>query len=268
MPSGDALIQEVNQTRLESRQLAFWWLGQHQFIVKMGSQVIYADPYLHPDVRLVPSLVTPAQITNAHLVLGSHDHDDHIDREVWPDIARVSDAKFVVPELVRESIIEEQRIQVERVLGLDDGTSVEVDGVRITGIAAAHEFLDRDPDTGKYPYLGYVIESSGCKVYHAGDTCIYEGLVGKLQAHAPIDVAFLPINGRSAKQLARGMIGNMTYQEAVDLAGAIRPRLTIPTHYDMHEGNTEDPALFVDYLRLKYSDLETRVCEHGERVVV
>ncbi len=62
MPTGEALIQEVDQTRLEPGQVAFWWLGQHQFIVKMGSQVFYADPYLHPDVRLVPSLVTPEQM--------------------------------------------------------------------------------------------------------------------------------------------------------------------------------------------------------------
>ena len=52
MPSGDALIQEVDNTSLEPGQLAFWWLGQHPFIVKMSSRVIYTDPYLHPDVRL------------------------------------------------------------------------------------------------------------------------------------------------------------------------------------------------------------------------
>ena len=268
MSSGEALIREVDQTHLEPGQLAFWWLGQHQFIVKMGSRVIYTDPYLHPDVRLVPSLVAPEQMSHANLVLGSHDHDDHIDREVWPGIARASDARFVVPELVRESIIEEQGIQPERMLGLDDGVSVEVDGVRVTGIAAAHEFLDRDPDTGMHPYLGYILEANGCKIYHAGDTCIYEDLVSNLQKHAPIDVAFLPINGRSARQLSQGMIGNMTYQEAVDLAGAIRPKLTIPAHYDMHEGNTEDPKLFVDYFRLKYPDLNTRICQHGESVMV
>ena len=52
-----------------------------------------------------------------------------------------------------------------------------------------------------------------------------------------------------AERLAVGCVCNMTYQEAVDLAGAVDPRLTIPTHFDMFENNSEDPQLFLDYLR-------------------
>lgn len=37
--------------------------------------------------------------------------------------------------------------------------------------------------------------------------------------------------------------------------------------YDMFEGNTEDPNLFVDYLTVKYPALKTHVCDYGRRVV-
>ena len=57
----------------------------------------------------------------------------------------------------------------------------------------------------------------------------------------------------------------MTYQEAADLAGAIRPGLTIPTHFDMFAANSENPQLFVDYMRVKCPHLATRVPRHGER---
>jgi L-ascorbate metabolism protein UlaG (beta-lactamase superfamily) len=57
----------------------------------------------------------------------------------------------------------------------------------------------------------------------------------------------------------------MTYQEAADLAGALKPRLTVPAHYEMFRMNSCDPQLFVDYMRVKYPGLAVRVCTHGKR---
>ena len=48
----------------------------------------------------------------------------------------------------------------------------------------------------------------------------------------------------------------MTYQEAADLAGALQPKLTIPTHYDMFAMNSLDPKLFFDYMKVKYPQLK------------
>jgi L-ascorbate metabolism protein UlaG (beta-lactamase superfamily) len=220
-------------------------------------------------------LLVPEQARHADFVLGSHDHGDHLDRAVWPRLAAASPrARFVVPECLREQLARELGIPIGRFIGLDDGRSWEGGGLRITGIAAAHEFLDRDPATGQHPYLGYVLEGNGCTLYHSGDTCIYEGLLTKLgrwsfdaAQDASFDVVVLPINGRDARRLASGIIGNMTYQEAADLAGSLRPRLTIPAHYDMFTFNREDPDLFMAYMRVKYPGLETRLCEHGEQVI-
>ena len=267
MLTGRKLVADIDAAEVKLGQVAFWWLGQHSFILKLGRQIVYVDPYLTAKpARLVPPMVTPEQMAHADLVLGTHDHGDHIDRNVWPDIARATKATFVVPDLVRESVIEDLGIPDERVFGLDDGTSLEFEEVRITGIAAAHEFLDQDPQTGRYPYLGVVIQANSSKVYHAGDTVKYEGLEGRLKKHMPIDLAMLPINGRDAKRLATGTVGNMTYQEAVDLAGAIEPRLTVPTHFDMFAHNQEDPQLFLDYANVKFPELKVMVCQYGVKV--
>ena len=267
MLRGDELVADIDAAEVKPGQVAFWWLGQHSFILKMGRHILYVDPYLtEKPSRLVPPLVTPKQMAHADLVLGTHDHSDHIDRKFWPDIAQQTKATFVVPDLVRKSIIEDQGISGDRIFGLDDGTSLELDGVRIRGVAAAHEFLDQDLQTGRYPYLGLVIEANGAKVYHAGDTVKYEGLETRVKKHVPIDLALLPINGRDAKRLASGTVGNMTYQEAVDLAGAIEPQLTIPTHYDMFAHNQENPQLFVEYAQVKFPELKVMVCPYGVRV--
>jgi len=64
------------------------------------------------------------------------------------------------------------------------------------------------------------------------------------------------------------VIGNMTYQEAADLAGALSPRLVIPAHYDMFANNPGDPQAFADYVRAKYPDLSVKICDYGERILV
>jgi hypothetical protein len=59
---------------------------------------------------------------------------------------------------------------------------------------------------------------------------------------------------------------NMTYQEAVDLAGTLRPDLTGPGHYDMFKHNSEDPQKFADYFSLKYPGLKYWIGNHYEEV--
>ena len=115
--------------------------------------------------------------------------------------------------------------------------------------------------------MGYILNGNGFRLYHAGDTCLYEGMQARLRAK-PLDLALLPINGRDARRLAAGCIGNMTYQEAADLAGAIQPGLTIPTHFEMFAQNSENPQLFVDYMRVKYPHLQTWIPRHGSRLLV
>jgi len=268
MLTGPKLIRNIDACQLRAGELAFWWLGQHSFVVKIGATVCYLDPFLSPfPGRQVPTLLKPDEISNATVVLGSHDHADHIDRDAWPGIAAASpQAKFMVPALLREKIVREIGLPAERVVGVDAGISAEVGGITVSAVPAAHEFLDTDPATGLHPYLGFVLESAGITVYHAGDCCLYEGMQALLRRWT-LDLAFLPINGRDAQRLAAGCIGNMTYQEAADLAGAIRPRLTVPAHFEMFATNSENPQLFVDYMRVKYPALPTLVPRHGERTI-
>jgi L-ascorbate metabolism protein UlaG (beta-lactamase superfamily) len=268
MLTGNALIEDIDRTASADGELALWWLGQHSFVIKLAGEVVYLDPFLS-DVsgRTVPPMVAPEQVTHAAVVTGTHDHGDHIDRKVWPAIAAASEATFIVPELIlQQGLADDLDLPPDRFAGLDDGQSVTVGPLTITALPAAHELLDVDEATGLHPYLGFVIEGGGCRVYHAGDTCKWEGLEGRLKQLGPIDVALLPINGRDAERLKGGCIGNMTYQEAVDLAGAVRPCVTIPTHYEMFTHNSEDPACFVDYMNVKFPDLTPLVVPHGRRV--
>lgn len=267
--TGTDLINEVNATEVAHGQCAFWWLGQHGFILKLGQTVLYIDAYLSPsDARNIPPLLRPSEVTNATGILGTHDHGDHIDRPCWPAMAAASpNAILLAPLFVRESVINDLGLSPGRVVGLDDGISATVGDVKITAVPAAHELLSTHPETGQNEFLGLVFEGNGFCAYHAGDTCIYEGLRQRLRKWK-FDLAFLPINGRDAKRLSSGCIGNMTYQEAVDLAGAVQPGMTVPTHFEMFDGNTENPQLFMDYIAVKYPNLKAQIPQHGVRTTL
>ncbi|HUV38618.1 MAG TPA: MBL fold metallo-hydrolase [Planctomycetota bacterium] len=269
MKTGQQLIADIDACETAAGTCAFWWLGQMGFVVKLGRNVLYLDAYLSDNPRRqVRPLLHPGEVTHADVVFGSHDHGDHIDRASWPALAQASPgARFVVPRSVLPKLAADLDIDASRFIGLDDDERVEVGDLAVTGVASAHEFLERDPATVTHRFLGFIVEANGVTLYHAGDTCKYEGLETTLKRWK-LDVVFLPINGRDAKRLAANCIGNMTYQEAADLAGAIRPRLTVPGHYEMFASNSEDPQRFVDYMRVKYPHLAVKLCEHGERVTL
>lgn len=268
--TGAELVADINACRVEHRQCGLWWLGQHSFVVKLGEATAWIDPFLTdlPE-REVPPLVDATEVAGARLVLGSHDHADHIDRPAWPAIAASSpEAVFIVPALLRERLLDELPLDGERIIGIDEDRPVTVGGLTIAAVPAAHEFLDTDAASGLHPYLGFIIEGPGFRLYHAGDTCLWEGLHERLRRRGPLDLMILPINGRDGRRLAAGCIGNMTFQEAADLAGALRPGTVIPAHYEMFAGNTADVGEFVDYVRVKYPDQAVVVPCHGQRVIL
>ena len=160
----------------------------------------------------------------------------------------------------------EGKVPRERLLPLHAGGTLEHEGIRVTAIKAKHEDFHEHPTLG-FPFLGYVVESGGVTFYHAGDTILYEGLLSTLKQWPHLDAAFLPINGRDAERFLSGCIGNMTFQEAAELAGEIKVGLAVPSHYDMFVGNQEDPDKFVRFLRAKFPEVKCWVGAAGEQVV-
>ena len=246
-------IQRVKDQPAPYGSAVLWWLGQMGLLVKMGETVLCLDYFgtVIPE-RQVPPPVPAAEMEGIHAFLGTHNHLDHIDHACWQVWARTCpEAFFVFPAAHRQEVLSDG-IGEERCLGLNDGGSGRVGDITIHAVAAAHEFLDRDPETGLYPCLQYIIEGNGLRIYHAGDTLRYEGMLLKLRAFGPIDAALLPINGRDGKRYRRDCIGNMTFQEAADLAGELDLRMAIPGHWDMFADNPGDPEAFADYMDAKY----------------
>lgn len=269
---GPELLDEVASTRPAPGTLAIWWLGQSGYLIKSRFGLLAVDPYLSesltikyaatakPHIRMTESPIRGADLAGVDLVLGSHKHSDHIDPGTIPDLMRASArAALAVPVALVDHVIQ-VGIDPARLIGLDAGERVEMAGFRVRAIPSAHEGLDTD-SSGRHLYLGFVIEVDGLRLYHSGDTLKYSGLESWLGLDS-FDALFLPINGRDP---SRGVAGNMSAADAVELAAAIRPRYVIPHHYDMFTFNTVPVQDFeAEALRLP-PGVQPRVLRCGER---
>jgi len=233
--------------------IALWWLGQAGFAVRAGGLVLLLDPFLAPMAERVSApAFNPEEAVGVDVVTCSHEHYDHLDLVSLPAIARASpSARFVVPRPLVDAVAA-AGVPRERLIGAQPDERIRLDGVTLhplparhgVGMADAYTF-GRELSGGLYRYLGYVLDDGVARVYHAGDTIVYEGQAERLRA-LRADVALLPINGRDHFREAAGIVGNMDHREAAQLADDAGMDVLVPMHYDTFPQNLGYPAHLVD----------------------
>ncbi len=269
---GQELLYEIQSTAPEPGTLAVWWLGQSGFLIKSRQGMLLIDPYLSesltkkyentekPHVRMTECPIPPNELKGVDLILASHKHTDHIDKETLsPMLGANPKAELCVPEALIHHC-EKMGLSSRKLVGLDDGWEHQRAGFVVKAIPSAHEGLDQD-GYNRYLYLGFIVEADGARFYHSGDTMFYDGLEANL-GPGPFDALFLPINGRDPR---RGVAGNMSATEAVELANRVRPRFLVPHHYDMFTFNTVPVSTFEEAARQLSGGIEPIVRRCGER---
>jgi L-ascorbate metabolism protein UlaG (beta-lactamase superfamily) len=255
--SHDALLADIHASDRRDGGFRLWWLGQSGFLLQWQGIHVLLDPYLSdsltkkysqtdkPHVRMTELVIDPARLSFVDIVTSTHNHTDHLDAETLvPIMAANPRVKLVIAEANRAFVADRLQIDAGAAIGLDDGASVEISGIRFSGIASAHEALECD-ERGRAKYLGYVLRFGGRTIYHSGDTVRYEGMAEKLRPFK-MDVALLPINGRAPE---RRVPGNLFGWEAAQLARDMEAKLVIPCHFEMFEFNTASPDEFVQQCR-------------------
>lgn len=251
----DSLLADIEAARSgDPAALHTWWLGQSGFLVMSGGKTILFDPYLSdsltckyagtakPHVRITERVVDPGRLSGIDLITSSHNHTDHLDRETLEALfAANPEAAFAIPEANRAFVAERLERDPDGLIGLDDSQSVEIDGITLHGLPAAHDELTTDKQ-GRHKFMGFIAGINDWTVCHSGDTRLYEGLSERLKQFT-IDLAFLPINGYKPE---RRVAGNLDAAEAAQLAADCGIGHVVPHHYDMFEFNTADPG---DFLR-------------------
>jgi L-ascorbate metabolism protein UlaG (beta-lactamase superfamily) len=272
LQSHAALLADIRGADQRDGGFRLWWLGQSGFLLQWQGVHVLLDPYLSdsltkkysqtdkPHVRMTELVIDPAELSFVDIATSSHNHTDHLDAEtLGPILERNPSLKLVIPEANRAFVADRLKIDPATPIGIDDGGSIELLGIRFSGVASAHETVERD-EHGRVKALGYVLQFGDRSLYHSGDTLRYEGMAEKLRPFA-VDVALLPINGRAPE---RRVAGNLSGSEAAQLAHDIGAKLAIPCHFEMFEFNTATPDAFADTCRRLGQSF--RILRCGERL--
>lgn len=190
------------------------------FKVRMGRKVVYFDPYGIEDVE------------PADLILVSHDHYDHCSPA---DIARISKRQTTI--VAAEGCMDMLRPldgKVHQIIFTRAGDRTTMTDFIVESVPAYNVDKFKRPGEPFHPKgeerCGFVVESNGRRIYHAGDTdCIPE-----MENLAGIDIAFLPVSGTYV----------MTATEAAEAVKKIRPKAAVPMHYGAIVGTERDAKVF------------------------
>jgi len=205
------------------------YLGHASFKIQSEYSSIVIDPFFTGNPY---SCCTVDDFIALDALLLTHGHLDHI-----------KDAAAIAKQTECEVICGAQLADYLKTQGVADG-SITVLNVgetktffwgRVTAVPAVHDSFISTESGGKLPEddpRGYVIEVSGHKIYHAGDTMLYDKME-ELNALA-IDVALLPIGGTYT----------MDADAAARAAALISPRVVVPMHYDTFPNIAADPQAF------------------------
>ena len=170
-------------------------------------------------------------------MLVTHEHLDHLD----PASLAAIGAEVIAPEPLRDMV--EQPFT-----GVRPGDELAIPGGTLRVVPAVHAVHPDDgySEGGDPPrFAGYVLDLDGVAIYHSGDTIADQRVLDGLEG-VRVDVALLPVNGRTFFRERRDLAGNLDARDAVALAVHCGASILVPIHWDLFEGNTERAGAAAD----------------------
>ena len=214
------------------------WLGHSTVLVEIDGARVLFDPVWGR--RASPSsLIGPRrfhapplpldQLPPLDAVVASHDHYDHLDRDVVRALVRSeaqSKARFVVP-LGVGAHLERWGVAPERITELDWSEATTVGPLTLTATPARH-FSGRGlSDRNHTLWASWSVAGPRHRVFHSGDTGPFSGFGAIGTEHGPFDLTLVKIGayGETWPDI------HLTPEQAVDANAKLRGALLLPIHW-------------------------------------
>jgi len=244
--------QEIQNIAVGNGSLAIFWLGQAGFVFKSpDKKVIYVDPYLSDCAerlygfkRLMAAVIEPEDV-RADFIISTHFHEDHLDIDACPVIAKNSSALFVGPADCMKKW-RELEIDESRLIEVNAGQEKDLAGVKMTAVFADHGELAPDA-------IGIVLDYGFVRVYVTGDTAYRPDKMTDAISKKP-EIVVTVINGQ---------FGNMNPEEAAKLTRDAGARVAIPCHFWTFAEHNGDPGKFVEACKEIAPDVRVELIRQG-----
>jgi N-acyl-phosphatidylethanolamine-hydrolysing phospholipase D len=245
-------VPEILRPRAAARDCRATWVGHSTVLLQLGGLNLITDPvfsaraspvqWLGPRRIMDPGLGL-GDLPPLDLVLLSHNHYDHLDRDSVRRLARANpDATWVVPLGLDRYI---RRWGPRRIIELDWWGRTTVGEATVTATPARH-FSARGPaDRNRSLWCGFAVEAGGRRVFFAGDTAYHPEFARVGAELGPFDLALIPIGAYDPRWFMH--VVHVDPEEAVqvyrDLVAPHRDR-PLPVMLALHWGTfrlTDEP---------------------------
>jgi L-ascorbate metabolism protein UlaG (beta-lactamase superfamily) len=228
----------------DGQSAAVTFIGHATFLLQIGGLSIITDPVFARRASPIgfagPKRVrAPGQpleaLPSIDLVLVSHNHYDHLDKETLRTLQE-RDAPRIMTGLGNGALL--AGLGFRPVSELDWWQSDEMGGVRVTYVPAQHFSARGLTDRNRTLWGGFVIEGSGKTIYFAADTGFSPHFQEVAARFPKIDLALLPIGAYEPRWFMRTM--HMNPADAVEAHRILNPRLSIGMHFGTFSGLTDE----------------------------
>jgi N-acyl-phosphatidylethanolamine-hydrolysing phospholipase D len=228
---------------------AVTWVGHSSVLLQIGGLNVLTDPVWSDRASPVqwagPRRVMSAgidfdQLPDIDVVLQSHNHYDHLDKETVRRVAaRFPNASWLCPLRVGSLL---RSFGVRHLVERDWWQTIESPVYTATCIPAQHFSSRSLGDRNDTLWCGWIIDVGGCRVLFAGDTALHPEFeaIGRL---GPFDLVMVPIGAYDPRWFMRAV--HMDPADAVEAYRAIaRATATTPPCLALHWGTfrlTDEP---------------------------
>jgi N-acyl-phosphatidylethanolamine-hydrolysing phospholipase D len=249
------------------------WVGHATLLVQLDGVNVLTDPHWSRRAspvsfggprRLTPPGLRFEDLPPIHVVVISHDHYDHLDRETVKRLAATHHPRFLVPLGLKSWFAE---LGITDVDELDWWDEQKVQGLTFACVPARH-FSGRTPwDRNRRLWSGWAVIGRERRLYFAGDTGYWGGLKEIGARLGPFDLAAIPIGAYLPPVIMKA--SHTTPEEALAAFSDVRGRVFVPIHwgtFDLADEPPGDPPrrLLSEARRLQLGNDRVWVLRHGE----
>ena len=260
-----------NYLRKNTNEYTVTWIGHSTLLIQLQGLNILTDPIWSPRCspfqsfgpsRFVPPAVDLDNLPDIDIVLISHNHYDHLDRQTIEKLG--NDPLYIIPLKIGKFL---EDLQITNYEEMDWWDSIKFNGVEFICAPAQHfsnrSFMDRN----KTLWCSWIISGKRNNFYFAGDSGYFPGFKEIGQKYGPFDIVALPIGAYLPRWFMAPV--HLSPQEAVQAYLDLKGEFFIPIHYgtfDLADEPLDQPPRILkeEIAKQKLDISKFWILKHGE----
>jgi L-ascorbate metabolism protein UlaG (beta-lactamase superfamily) len=229
------------------------WIGHASFLASLSGASFLVDPVFSRRIGwVVPrhgrAGLLPSELPALDALLVTHNHYEHLDA---PSVGALRRSLPVFAPAGLGAWF--RRRGFARVTEMTWWDRASLGKTAITFVPARHWSHRRIGDTNRSAWGGFVVESAGATIYHAGDTALFSGFAEIGSRFPAIDLALLPIGSYAPAWFMEQH--HMNPEQAIEALGQLRARAMVPMHWGAFQLTDEPLCEPVERLRVAWEAL-------------